>query len=69
MYADAYRKIDVADMVSTAKTMGFKEKYRLVYDAFVLLAEDLNGEYVHFEDFLVGVTERIVSLGNILGTQ
>ena len=60
LYADRFRKADVKDLLNTAKSLGFDQKYRLVYDALLLMEEELNGEWITFETFLTMLTEKLV---------
>lgn len=48
------------DILNTAKTLGFEKNYPIVFDALVLIAHELDGEWVGFERFLTLMTNRIV---------
>ena len=56
LYCDNYRKADVQDMLSTAKTLGFDKKYTLIYDALTAIGNELKGEWINFETFLTLIT-------------
>lgn len=61
LYADSRtRRSDVKDMVNTAKTLGMDNKYKLIYDALVTLADQLGDEPVDFETFLTSLTAIMV---------
>ncbi len=33
LYSDNFRKVEIQDMLSTARTLGFDKKYKLIYGA------------------------------------
>jgi Ca2+-binding EF-hand superfamily protein len=51
----------VSDILSTARTLGFDRKFKLIFDALSALNQDLAGEWVDFETFLQLITEKIGS--------
>jgi len=48
LYCDNRRQCDVQDILNTAKTLGFDKNYRVVYDALILIAQELDGEWIGF---------------------
>jgi hypothetical protein len=67
LYCDYRRECDVQDILNTAKTLGFEKNYPIVYDALLLITQELDGEWVGFEKFLTLMTARIVNLLVIKG--
>lgn len=39
LYADNTRKVDVKDMLNTARTLGFDRKYKLIYEGLIKVSE------------------------------
>jgi len=56
LYCDNRRQCDVADILNTAKTLGFDKKYKIIYDALAAVTIDLGGEWIDFETFLKLIT-------------
>ena len=67
LYADPrQRRVDIKDIVMTARTLGLDEKYDLVFRVLVELSES-SGDAVNFEEFLKALTARIVILNFMSG--
>jgi Ca2+-binding EF-hand superfamily protein len=67
LYADPrQRRVDVKDILMTAKTLGLDARYDIV---FRVLAEigDSSGDAMNFEEFLKSLTARIVPFDLMLG--
>jgi len=43
LYCDNRRQCDIADILNTAKTLGFDKKYKIIYDALHNITNDLAG--------------------------
>ena len=43
LYCDNRRQCDVADILNTAKTLGFDKKYKIIFDALTAVNADLAG--------------------------
>jgi len=57
LYADnRTRRADVKDIVSTAKTLGMDNKYKIIYDALVTLSNSVEDEPIDFETFITQLT-------------
>ena len=67
LYCDARRQCDVADILNTARTLGFDKKYKIVYGALADITAELNGEWVDFEIFLTLLTNKLVCFADNLG--
>lgn len=68
LYADPrQRRVDIKDILMTAKTLGLDERYDIVFRVLAEISES-SGDAVNFEEFLKAVTARIVTtflnLGN-----
>ena len=59
LYCDNRRECDIADILNTAKTLGFDKKYKLIYRALQQITEQLNGEWVSFQTFLKKLTDKL----------
>ena len=59
LYCDNRRECDIADILNTAKTLGFDKKYKLIYHALQQITEQLNGEWVSFQTFLKKLTDKL----------
>lgn len=60
LYADQRRECNILDIVGTAKTLGFDKKHPIVYEALVGIANELDGRWIGFEEFLTTLTQRLV---------
>jgi len=61
LYADPrQRRVDVKDIIMTAKTLGLDEKFDIVFRVLIELAET-SGDSLNFEEFLKALTARIVT--------
>jgi Ca2+-binding EF-hand superfamily protein len=59
LYSDPrQRRVNVKDMLMTAKTLGLDEKYDIVFRVLAEVAE--NGSALNFEEFLKVLTAKIV---------
>jgi Ca2+-binding EF-hand superfamily protein len=56
LYCDAKRQCDIADILNTARTLGFDRKYKIIYRALSEIVHDLNGTWIDFETFLTLLT-------------
>jgi len=62
LYADPrQRRVDLKDVLMTAKTLGLDEKYDIVFRVLLEITESTN-DAINFEDFLKALTPRIVIL-------
>lgn len=61
LYCDPKRQCDVADILNTARTLGFDRKYKIIYNALGSIANELNGTWIDFETFLTLITEKLVN--------
>lgn len=52
----------MADILNTARTLGFDRKYRIIYKAIQDIVDHLNGTWVDFEAFLTLITEKMVRI-------
>ena len=60
LYADPrQRRVDVKDILMTAKTLGLDQKYDIVFRALHEVADN-SGDALNFEEFLKALTARIV---------
>lgn len=48
LYCDAKRQCDIADILNTARTLGFDRKYKIIYRALGDLVASLNGTWIDF---------------------
>ncbi len=60
LYCDNRRQCDVKDIVSTARTLGYEKTHKLVYDGLVQICDELDNEWIGFEQFLTMLTEKLV---------
>ncbi len=68
LYADPrQRRVDVRDILMTAKTLGLDTKYELVYKVINELSEQYEGNPLDFETFLKEITNRIVRMNIWIG--
>lgn len=56
LYCDNRRQCDISEILNTARTLGFDRKYKVIYSALDLATQELNGEWIDFENFLKLVT-------------
>jgi len=62
LYADPrQRRVDVKDILMTARTLGLDEKFDIVFRVLHEVA-DHSGDALNFEDFLKALTARIVTI-------
>jgi hypothetical protein len=67
LYADPrQRRVDIKDILMTAKTLGLDERYDIVFRVLVEVSES-SGDALNFEEFLKAITARIVKMYLILG--
>jgi len=67
LYADPrQRRVDVKDILMSAKTLGLDEKYDIVFRTLQEVAES-SGDAVNFEEFLKALTARVVNILLISG--
>jgi Ca2+-binding EF-hand superfamily protein len=60
LYADPrQRRVDVKDILMTAKTLGLDARYDIVFRVLLEVSES-SGDALNFEEFLKAVTARIV---------
>lgn len=59
LYCDNRRQCDIADILNTARTLGFDKKYKIIYEALESITTELNGEWVDFETFLKLITDKL----------
>jgi len=62
LYCDPKRQCDIADILNTARTLGFDRKYKIIYQALTEIVEELNGTWIDFETFLTLITNKLVNL-------
>lgn len=67
LYCDAKRQCDVADILNTARTLGFDRKYKIIYNAISQIVQDLNGTWIDFETFLTLITDKLVNISKNIG--
>ena len=60
LYADNRRECNVADIITTAKTLGFDKKHAIVYEGMAQIAQEFEGQWIGFEKFLTALTKKIV---------
>lgn len=60
LYCDAKRQCDIADILNTARTLGFDKKYKIIYAALSDIVTELNGLWIDFETFLTLLTNKLV---------
>ena len=61
LYADPrQRRVDIKDILMTAKTLGLDERYDIVFRVLAEISES-SGDAVNFEEFLKAITARIVT--------
>ena len=61
LYCDPKRLCDIADILNTARTLGFDKKFKIIYGALADIVTDLNGTWIGFETFLTLLTEKLVT--------
>lgn len=62
LYADPrQRRVDINDILMTAKSLGLDRKNELVYNALLSMAVDAGNHALDFETFLRELTAKIVS--------
>jgi Ca2+-binding EF-hand superfamily protein len=67
LYADPrQRRVDVKDLLMTAKTLGLDARYDIVFRVLAEVSES-SGDAMNFEEFLKALTARIVSFFFISG--
>ena len=60
LYADPrQRRVDIKDLVMTAKSLGLDERYDIVFRVLVEVSEG-TPDSVSFEEFLKALTSRVV---------
>jgi Ca2+-binding EF-hand superfamily protein len=59
LYCDNRRQVDLSDILSTARTLGFDKKFKLIYQAVEGINADLAGEWVDYETMLKLITEKV----------
>jgi hypothetical protein len=60
LYADPrQRRVDIKDLVMTAKSLGLDERYDIVFRVLVEVSEG-SPDAVSFEEFLKALTSRVV---------
>lgn len=60
LYADNRRQADVREIVTTAKTLGYDKSHEYIFKSICDIAEQLEGEWIGFEQFLEMLTHAIV---------
>lgn len=60
LYCDPKRQCDIADILNTARTLGFDRKYKIIYQAIHEVVDELNGTWIDFETFLTLITKKLV---------
>ena len=48
------------EIVSTAQTLGYDKSHEFIFKSMVDIADQLDGEWIGFEDFLTMLTNSIV---------
>lgn len=48
LYCDPKRQCDIADILNTARTLGFDKKYKIIYKALHEIVEELDGAWIDF---------------------
>lgn len=67
LYADPrQRRVDIKDILMTAKTLGLDARYDIVFRILAEVSES-SGDAVNFEEFLKALTARIVPFYIISG--
>lgn len=62
LYADPrQRRVDVKDILMSARTLGLDQKYDIVFRVLQEVSESA-GDAVNFEDFLKALTARVVNI-------
>jgi hypothetical protein len=60
LYADPrQRRVDIKDILMTAKTLGLDARYDIVFRVLLEVSES-SGDALNFEEFLKALTARIV---------
>ena len=68
LYADPrMRKVDVRDILMTARVLGLDAKYGFVFRMLEEIGEGPGGDAVNFEQFVRALNDKIVSFMLILG--
>jgi hypothetical protein len=62
LYADNRRQADMREIVTTAKTLGYDQTHEYIFHALCDIADQMDGEWIGFEQFLEMLTHAIVLL-------
>ena len=63
LYANPYtKKIDIRDVISTAKTLGLEKRFKMIFKVLMDLSESYNDVNVDFETFIRDLTDKMVSI-------
>lgn len=68
LYADNRRQADVREIVTTAKTLGYDKSHEYIFKSICDIAEQLEGEWIGFEQFLEMLTHAIVLVLSYVGS-
>ena len=60
LYADNRRQCDIREIVATAQTLGYDKSHEFIFKKLVDISDELDGEWVGFEDFLTMLTNAMV---------
>ena len=60
LYADNRRQCDICEIVATAQTLGYDKSHEFIFKKLVDISDELDGEWVGFEDFLTMLTNAMV---------
>lgn len=60
LYADNRRQCDIREIVTTAQTLGYDKSHEFIFKKLVDISDELDGEWVGFEDFLTMLSNAMV---------
>lgn len=58
------KRVDIRDILTTAKTLGLDTRYQILFRALIDLHESYNDDNVDFETFIKDLTDKMVSFCN-----